>query len=380
MKIAIFSDTYAPQVNGVARTFQRLESYLIEKKIEHRLFIPETKGEDLFANTVHRFTSIPFFLYPECRIALPNMLHIRKQLVEFQPDLIHIATPFNIGLSGLYYGKRLNIPMVGTYHTHFDQYLKYYDLEFFAKWTWKYLVWFHQPFLKNFVPSQDTKQELVKRGFSNLHIWSRGVDCLLFQPFYEKEMMKQKFSIDAPHVLTYVGRLAPEKDLHVLMEVARHLPPTIRGKIHWLIVGDGPLKDELQKNKPENMTFAGYLDGENLAEVYAGSSLLVFPSSTETFGNVVLESLASGTPVIGPDSGGVKEIIKDQVTGILCKPGQSSEFIESIIKLLNNEQLLTQMGGEARKFSLNQSWDSIFNQLISDYQATISYSQELKYA
>jgi glycosyltransferase involved in cell wall biosynthesis len=380
MKIAIFTDTFPPQVNGVARTFQRLESYLTTKNIEHRLFVPDTNGEDLFTSHVHRFKSIPFFLYPECRMAWPNMFHIRKQLEEFKPDLIHIATPFNIGLSGQYYGKKLHIPMVGSYHTHFDQYLQYYDLDVLSKWLWKYLNWFHRPFLKNFVPSQDTKQELAKRGFSNLEIWSRGVDCQLFHPQFDSEIMKRKYRINAKHVLVYVGRLAPEKELHVLMEIARHLPQRIKEQVHWLIVGDGPMKEELIKTSPENMSFTGYLTGESLTEVYAGSSLFIFPSTTETFGNVVLESLACGTPVIAARAGGVKEIIRDQVTGLLSSPGDPSEFIYHITELIENEQLLYKMKVEARKYALQQSWDSIFRKLVSDYESIIFQNQQKNYA
>jgi len=380
MKIAIFTDTFIPQVNGVSRTLQKLEGYLVEKKIDHRFFVPETVKEDSFSSSVHRFTSIPFFLYPECRIALPNILHIRKQLRDFQPDLIHVTTPFNIGLSGWYYGQKMNIPMVASYHTNFDSYLHYYDLEFLSKWIWKYLRWFHQPFLKTFVPSQETKQELTKRGFSNLDLWQRGVDCALFHPDYNKRNLKEKYGIDSRFVLTYVGRLAPEKHIDVLMAVAQQLPSSIKEQVHWLIAGDGPLREEMIKHKPDNMTFTGFLSEENLAEVYAGSTLLIFPSTTETFGNVVLESFACGTPVIGAYAGGVKEIIEDRKTGILCQPGEKDHFIQSIIRLLENEQVLNNMGVEARKYALSQSWDMIFNQLITDYNSAIIHYDYQRYA
>jgi glycosyltransferase involved in cell wall biosynthesis len=192
--------------------------------------------------------------------------------------------------------------------------------------------------------------------------------------------MKRKYEINAPYVLTYVGRLAPEKELHVLMEVARHLPQHINEQVHWLIVGDGPIKEELSKSKPENMTFTGYLTGERLTEVYAGSSLFIFPSTTETFGNVVLESLACGTPVIAARAGGVKEIIQNGVTGILCTPGKREEFVKVITEIIENEQLLCKMKVEARKYALQQSWDSIFNQLITEYELSISQSQKQIYA
>lgn len=130
MRIAIFSDTFAPEINGVARTLKRYTNYLDEQKIEFKLFVPDSSTAVPAVPQVQRFTSIPFLLYPECRIALPNPLDIKQALAEFKPTLIHIATPFNLGLYGLHYGKKYNIPMVASYHTHFDDYLKYNHLTF----------------------------------------------------------------------------------------------------------------------------------------------------------------------------------------------------------------------------------------------------------
>ncbi|MFC0524281.1 glycosyltransferase family 4 protein [Pontibacillus salicampi] len=370
MKIAIFTDTFTPQVNGVARTFQRFVDYLDEQGIEYRLFVPDAKEEDLFSNQVHRFTSIPFYLYPECRFSFPNMSHIRKQLESFQPDLIHIATPFNIGLSGLYYGKKLGIPIVGSYHTHFDRYLQYYDLQFLSKWIWKYMRWFHQSFQTTFVPSYETKEELLQHGFRDIGIWSRGVDCSTFKP-YRHTGLKARYGIKERHILSYVGRLAPEKDLRTLMDTARQLPENMKQKVHWVLVGDGPMAEELKKEAPDNMTFTGYLSGEDLAEVYSASSLFVFPSTTETFGNVVLESLACGTPAIGAKAGGVQEIITPDKTGALCAPGNVGDFVQTISELIGNELELRRMSYEAREFALKRSWEAIFEDLLYQYEQAI---------
>ncbi|MCM3669038.1 glycosyltransferase family 1 protein [Mesobacillus maritimus] len=380
MKIAVFSDTFTPQVNGVAKTLQRLKEYMNDHEIECRFFVPEASKEDSAAPSVNQFTSIPFFLYPECRIAIPNFLQIKKQIEEFQPDLIHIATPFNIGLAGRYYGKKLNIPMVASYHTHFDRYLEYYDLQFLSNSIWKYMRWFHQPFIKTFVPSQETKYELMRKGFTNLHLWRRGVDATIFHPRYPQDRMRARYEIESDYVLTYVGRLAPEKDLDVLMEIAYQLPDPIKNKVHWLIVGDGPLKEELQQTKTTNMTFTGYLESDRLAEVYSGSDLLVFPSKTETFGNVVLESFACGTPVIGAQAGGVKEIISHEQNGILCPSGQTDTFIEAIVNLLCDKDSLRMYGTRARTYAQSQSWEKIFDQLMDDYQDAIYEQQDRRYA
>ncbi|MDQ0231151.1 glycosyltransferase family 4 protein [Metabacillus malikii] len=380
MRIAIFTDTFAPDVNGVARTLKRLTDYFEKRGYEYRVFAPESTSESRFSSHIHRFTSLPFFLYPECRLALPNMLHVKAELLRFKPDLIHVATPFNIGLCGLHYAKKLNIPIVGSYHTDFDQYLDYYDLQFLSKFLWKYMHWFHRPLRKIFVPSYETMEQLKRKGFSNLRIWGRGVDCSLFHPNYDKHTTREKFQLQRKFTLTYVGRLAPEKDIETLMKLARQLPEPYNSQIEWVIVGDGPSKEEMMKNAPANMTFAGYLNGKQLAEMYSYSDLFIFPSPTETFGNVVLEALAAGTPVVCANSGGVKNIIKHDVTGILCEPKNVDQFKQAIIQLLSNEEQRVNMGKEARSYALTQSWDHILEGLLKEYVDTVREMEHIRYA
>ena len=360
MKIAIFTDTFYPDINGVARTLKRFTDYLDHQNIEFKVFAPETTTNEYISENIHRFKSLSFFLYPECRLALPNVLHIKAELQSFSPDIIHVATPFNLGLCGVYYAKKLNIPLVGSYHTDFDQYLQYYDLQFLSKWVWKYMAWFHAPFQKIFVPSMDTLNGLKSRNFKNLDIWARGVDCRLFHPNYDKSSIRQKYGITKKYVLSFVGRLAPEKDVSTLLSIAKALPPEMSEDIQWLWVGDGPLREELEADAPENVQFTGYLNGQDLAEIYSVSDLFVFPSRTETFGNVVLEALASGTPVIGANSGGVKNVIQSDVTGKLCEPGNVDEFITTIMELLSHDSLRWQMSMEGRKYAMSQRWDSDF--------------------
>ncbi|ART77720.1 glycosyltransferase family 4 protein [Sutcliffiella horikoshii] len=371
MKIAIFTDTFAPDVNGVAKTLKRFTNYLDNKGLEYRVFAPESTNKDLFSSQVHRFASLPFFLYPECRLALPNMLSVKAELLKFKPDLIHVATPFNIGLCGLHYAKKLDIPVVGSYHTDFDKYLEYYDLQFLTKVLWSYMRWFHRPLRKIFVPSTDTQNHLNKHGITNTAIWPRGVDCSIFYPRTSSQLLKNKFNIKEKHILTYVGRLAPEKDVTLLPKIQASLPPSIRHDVHWLIVGDGPLKQELHKDAPDNMSFAGFQSGQNLAEIYAGSDVFVFPSPTETFGNVVLESLASGTPVVGANAGGVKTIINQGVTGHLCNQNDAVSFASAITSLIEDDEKREQMGYAGRHYALEQSWDTIFERLLQDYKAAL---------
>ncbi|MFD2131994.1 glycosyltransferase family 4 protein [Pseudogracilibacillus auburnensis] len=371
MKIAIFTDTFIPEVNGVARTLKRFTDYLEENKIEYRVFAPKSSNKNIFTTHVHSITSFPFFLYPECRVALPNLLQLRDEIQRFNPDIIHVATPFNMGLSGLHLAKKLAIPVVGSYHTDFDKYLTYYELHFLSEMLWKYMRWFHHPFRKVFVPSSDTLNRLKSRGFSNLSIWPRGIDRTIFHPHYDEQTVRNVYQIEEKYILTYVGRIAMEKDVLLLPEIANMLPNNIKNDVHWLIVGDGPLKKDLGKMAPPNMTLTGFVEGINLANIYAASDVFVFPSPSETFGNVVLESLACGTPVIGANAGGVKTIIQNGITGILCTEKDITEFVHAITSLLGREQTRKIMGENGKIHAQAQSWDTIFNNLLLEYEEAL---------
>lgn len=380
MKIAIFTDTFHPDINGVARTLKHFAAYLDDKKIAYKIFAPKSPTNEYISTNIHRFNSFSFFLYPECRLAFPNLLKIKSELEEFSPDIIHVATTFNMGIWGIYFARKLNIPLVGSYHTDFDYYLKFYDLQFLSNVVWKYMRWFHKPFKKIFVPSQETLKQLSRHGFSNLEIWSGGVNCKIYHPFYDVDTVRKRFGLTKKYLLSFVGRLAPEKDVKTLLAIAKALPPEIQEQIDWLVVGDGPSRDELQNEAPSNMIFTGYLLGEQLAEVYSASDLFVFPSPTETFGNVVLEALASGTPAIVANAGGVKNIVKAGVTGQLCQPGDTHDFVNCIIKLLQNDHLRNKLGHEARDYALSQSWERIFNELLDDYSFVLDEPNIQKYA
>ncbi|WP_066250159.1 glycosyltransferase family 4 protein [Neobacillus drentensis] len=380
MRIAIFTDTYDPDINGVARTLKYFIHYLENKNISYKVFAPDSLSNESVSSNVCRVKSLSFFLYPDCRLAFPNLSRIKSELEEFSPDIIHVATPFNMGLCGVYLAKKLTIPLVGSYHTDFDHYLKFYDLRFFSKILWKYMNWFHKPFKKLFVPSNETLNQLKCQGFVNLEVWPGGVDCQLFHPYYEKQVIREQWGISKKYLLTYVGRLAPEKDLKTLLAVAKALPAEINEEVQWFVIGDGPQREELQIEAPANMTLTGYLTGEQLAEIYSASDLFVFPSPTETFGNVVIEALASGTTAITANSGGVKNIIKAGVTGYLCETGNVMEFTNAILKLLENDDLRKQLGIEGRNYALTQSWDKIFSHLLWHYRAVIEEPNIQKYA
>lgn len=376
MRIALFTDTYLPQTNGVARTLHRLTGHLRRRGIEHLLFTPKSTPEQFHADPVRPITSIPFFLYPECRLALPLMT-IRNELNAFQPDLLHLATPFNVGLSGLRYAHKHNLPHIASYHTHFDRYLEYYRMKAIVPLYWKYMKWFHRSCDAILAPSQETVDCLRAQGFSRLGIWSRGVDCELYTPDKRTDDVRARYGITAPVLLLYVGRIAPEKDLVTLMEAMRLLPDSVSGAVQLLVVGDGPQLPELRTLAPENVIFTGYKHGEELAELYASADAFVFPSATETFGNVVLEAMASGLPVIAANAGGSKDLVVSGVTGRLFEPHQPGQLADTLALLVPQADSLAAMGQEGRRAALTRSWELIFDKLIENYAKAIEQRRAL---
>lgn len=368
MRLALFTDTFLPQTNGVSLTLQRLTTHLNRRGIEHLLFSPKSAPEDSYADPIRPITSIPFFLYPECRLALPNMSSIQSELNAFRPHLLHMATPFNIGLCGLRYARKHALPHVASYHTHFDRYLNYYRMKRIVPLYWKYMKWFHRSCDANFAPSNETLNSLRSQDFNRLKLWSRGIDCDLYTPKNRSRAVRERYGITAPVLLLYVGRIAPEKDINTLAQAIQQMPESIQSQIHWLIVGDGPLLPEMRAQAPHNVTFTGYKHGEELAQLYASADLFVFPSSTETFGNVVLEAMASGLPVMAVNEGGVKDLIIPGRNGILVDPRSPNAFIREISACVEHPLKLTAMGFEGRQLALGRSWENIFDHLIKDYE------------
>jgi glycosyltransferase involved in cell wall biosynthesis len=377
MRVAIFTDTYLPEVNGVARTLGKWSRYLESQHIPCRIFAPTAPANhrEEVSNHVERFFSIPFFLYPECQFALPNPLNMKRALQEFQPTIIHVATPFNLGLLGNHYARKLDIPVVASYHTHFDQYLHYYKLSWMEPTLWKYMTWFHANCRKVYVPSESTRQHLQHRGFPELEIWGRGIESEKFHPKVDRHTVLQHYGVDSrKFVILFVGRLAPEKSIDVLIKAFLAVPQHLREQMELVIAGDGPMHEELSEIAKEhrNIRLTGFLHGENLRELYAAADLFLFPSATETFGNVILESMASGTAVIGAAAGGVQDNIRHGETGWLCPPHDVPAFTAAISELYAHPQLRAQLASAGRAYALTQSWDRIFARLLSSYEQAIA--------
>lgn len=385
MRIALFTDTFEPEVNGVARTLTRLYRALKQRGIEPLVVAPEyprpQPDDRPFDHSVERNLSFPFFPYPEVRLAVPRPFYLKKKLDAFQPTLCHIATPVNLGLYGKSYCQARRIPMVASYHTHFDRYVNYYNLSWILPILNEYLKWFHTPMKRIYVPSQETMSHLKALGYEQLELFSRGVDTTQFKPLDKEKRARLRQMLDLPEnttVYLYVGRLAVEKDLDILKEAILNIPDGSLKAMTFLLVGDGPLRPGLEQalqGKP--VRFLGFRQGEELAQLYAIADWFVFPSSTETFGNVVLEAFASGTPVIGVNAGGVKELIQPDENGLLLPPRDVQALTEALLHLSRPTDQWHALRLGARRSALRRSWDSIFDQLIASYEEVTQQTRTL---
>lgn len=367
MKVAIFTDTFLPQINGVTNTLSKLAEYYEANNIKYLIFAPDNDVEKNGNCNIQRFFSIKFFLYPECRIAFPNTFRLSTLLSDFKPDIIQLMTEFNMGLAGLKYGKKHGIPTVSNYTTNFCQYLNYYNLDFLNNYIWTYLRWFHNQNDLTLCPSEEIKDYLKNKGISNTDIFSRGIDSEKFNPELRSEDLRRQLGINNKLVFLYVGRVSPEKDLDILIDAYREVYNKYGDKIALVVTGEGPYLDKCKNDFPKGTIFTGFKKGKELAQIYASSDIFAFPSSTETFGNVVLEAMASGVPVIGADAGGVKNTIKHKINGLKFKARHVNELIDLMVELIEDEDLRNTLSINARNTGLRRSWNKVFNGLMDTY-------------
>ncbi|ACL69869.1 glycosyltransferase family 4 protein [Halothermothrix orenii] len=372
MKVALFTDTFSPQINGVTKNLDKLINYYEKHGIKYIVFAPKMPEiKDYMENNIIRLASLKFILYPECRVSLPNYFKIKEKLDKFKPDLIKVITPFNLGLCGLRYSKRNNIPLIASYHTNFDKYLSYYNLRFLEKPVWNFLKWFHGQSSLNLCPSKMTKRELEEKGIENIRVWGRGIDTDLFSPEKRSNNVRKRYNFENKLALLYVGRLAPEKNLKLLIKAVKLLNKKYKNKISLILTGEGPMFSELKEIAPENTIFTGYLTGKTLASIYVSSDVFVFPSVTETYGNVILEAMASGLPVVAFDAGGVKENLIDRYNGLACFRNNIDDFVNKIEEVISNESLRETLGQNARQHALNNTWNEVFNELFDYYRSIL---------
>lgn len=370
MKIAFFTDAFYPQINGVSNTLSYLSRYLQSRNIEHVFFAPDYgfDSDECAGLPVKRFKGIRPVIYPECRIAYVPLGKMAGLLSDFSPDVVHIVTEAGMGLSGLRAATALGIPIVMSYHTNFDKCLHFYHLTQLNEPLWRYMKWFHSFALVNLCPSRDTLESLKRRGFQNLDIWSRGIDLERFRSSRFSPELRDRLEAGNRTVFLYVGRVSAEKGLDVLMESIRIVNEAYENRVQFWITGDGPYLKEIKSLQMPNVVFTGEKRGEELARIYASADAFVFPSGAETFGNVLLEAMASGLPSVCTDSGGVTDYTVPDENALVCRFGDPVGLSQAIIRLLD-PGLRSRIRFQALRTSQSRSWDVIFDSLMRHYEA-----------
>jgi glycosyltransferase involved in cell wall biosynthesis len=371
LKVAHFTDTFH-DVNGVARTLQ-MQVDIAHKNNKELTLI--TCGEHGSMPGVKNFLPIGTFdlpEYSELKLFYPPLLRMLDYCYEKKFTHIHSATPGPIGLAALAIARILNLPLCGTYHTALPQYADQLTEDpAMGAVMWRYVVWYYNQMDVVYVPSHATGDELVAKGISKdkIRFYARGIDTLRFHPAKRNGFFESRFGLSPEKVkLLYVGRVSKEKNLPLLAETFRRIV-RFRNDFHLVVVGEGPYLDQMRdslRNLPA--TFTGFLTGEDLPQVYASSDLFLFPSTTDTFGNVVLEAQASGLPVIVSDRGGPQENLVPEKTGLVVPADDSDALTEAVMKLTADTHLLKKMGADARNYMEHRCFESAFLKLWDSYR------------
>lgn len=367
LHIALVSETFPPEVNGVANTLGRLCQGLRERG--HRLqLVRPRQADDTAPNDDQLLLTRGWPLpgYAGLQWGQSSLHKLLRRWQRNRPDVLYIATEGPLGLSALRAARRLGIPVVSGFHTNFQQYSDHYGFGLLTRLLTGYLRWFHNRSRLTLVPSPSQRLELQRRGFERLELLARGVDGQLFHPARRSAALRAEWGLGEDEIaVLHVGRLAAEKNLQLLIRAFRELQRDLpQQRLRLVLVGDGPLRAQLQAELPEAL-FCGVQRGEVLAAHYASGDLFLFPSLSETFGNVVLEALASGLAVVAFDQAAAAQHIRHGHNGALATPGDEAAFIESARWLLEDPESLRRVRLNARQHAGKQGWPAIVERFES---------------
>jgi glycosyltransferase involved in cell wall biosynthesis len=374
MRIAILTEVFLPKVDGIVNTLCHLLEYLNVHGHECLVIAPQGAPSSYAGAMVLSAPAMPTPFYPEIKLANP-WCDFSAELDDFQPDVVHIVNPVALGLAGMRYARSRGLPLAASYHTDIPGFARRWGLGILGEPLYAYLRWIHNQADLNLCPSRATQHELAQNGFERLKVWSRGVDTNRFHPARASATMRRRLGVKNPgdRLLLYVGRLSAEKRIEWVKPVLEAAPET-----RLAVVGDGPQRVELEKvfaGLP--VTFTGYMRGMELAESYASADIFVFPSANETFGNVALEAMASGLPVVAPAAGGLLDFIESEVNGLLFDPEQVDSFTEQTIRLVRQPDLAEKLASAGRKSTETRAWAMILDELMTQYAALTSRERTL---
>ena len=364
LSIAVVTETYPPELNGVALTAERAVRHLRERGHRVGVVRPRQPADGVSAGSVIATSDTllvrgaPLPRYPGLQFGLPAPLRLVRHWQRTRPDVVHVVTEGPLGWSALVAARRLGIPVTSDYRTHFQQYSRYYRLGRLASVIDASLRGFHNRSDLTFVATAALAAEMRAAGYRNLACVGRGVDGQLFSPRRRSEALRASWGVASGGLaVLHVGRLAPEKNPPLVLDAFRALR-RLRPDARLVWVGDGPLRDALAR-EPAHQVFAGVQRGEALAAHYASADLFLFPSLSETFGNVTLEAMASGLPVVAYDIGAAREHLVDGVSARVLPAAGADPFIEAACSLAVDDAARRRFGVAAREIACRLGWPAI---------------------
>lgn len=387
-RVAIFAGMFKEKSDGSARSLIQLSKSLSKQGIEHRVFSPCVDEFDSSHLSVFEVTSMPIFFYPEYKIGFFSK-KVRQALEQFKPDVIHVSTPDLTGHGAAKYAKKHNIPLVASFHTHFPSYLPYYKLGFLQNWIWKKLRQHYNQCQAIFAPTKIIQDELLSQDIVGLgknkdnhaiKIWSRGIHETMFSPKKRDITLRKTWGGDDKFYVLYVGRLVWYKNLECIKKVYEHFSShqaELMQKIKFCFVGDGPAREVL-KNQMPKAHFFGSVKPEKIGQYYASADVLFFPSTTETFGQVVQEALASGCPAMVSDQGGCQEIVKESQAGYVFSEQDIKAYSAGIQELVVDLTKRQDLQRKALAYAKTKQWDQVNQTVIDVYKDLLNPSVPLQ--
>jgi glycosyltransferase involved in cell wall biosynthesis len=358
LRIAYVTETFPPELNGVSLTVERTLRHLRSRGHAIELIRPRQRGEPALDSAEElRTGGCPIPMYPDLRFGLSRIGPLRRRFERTRPQLVHLATPGPLAWAALVAARSLRIPATSDFRTNFHEYSRYYGLGWLASPALSLLRRFHNLTQRTFVPTRASRRELAAAGFERLAIVGRGVDGERFTPAARSEALRAEWQAGDGPVLLTVGRIAAEKNVELALrafERARARRPSTQ----MIVVGDGPSRAALEAAHP-HARFVGVKRGDELAAHYASADVFLFPSLSDTFGNVVLEALASGLPVVSYDVAAASEHVRDGRSGRLVVPGDEPGFVAETLSLVQDPGALAPMREEALAAAARASWPGV---------------------
>jgi len=369
VRIAIVTESFAPDVNGVAHSVLRIAEHLVRRGHQPLIVAPRPAAGIVpdaghWPYPVVRMPSLPMPGYPSFRLGLPSR-KLHDALVGHRTDLVHLASPFVLGARGGAVARQLDIPVIAVYQTDMPGYARAYHTGRLGEAAaWHRVRDIHNGADRTLAPSTASAASLHSRGIPRVWLWGRGVDTERFDPAARSAALRRSLAPEGQVLVGYVGRLAPEKRVDLLADVAR-LPGA-----RLLIVGSGPAEAAVRKALPAAV-FLGQRHGSDLARIYASLDIFVHSGCCETFGQTIQEAAASGLPVVAPAAGGPLDLVEDGVTGYLVTPGDRGALADAVARLVADPGLRAAAGRAARDRVLARSWTALGDALIGHYTAVL---------